>query len=69
MVRTLKGHHIEGYGLFVEILFITAGNLESDGSQRFCLAARDRSIKSDNTMSELGLGEAKFGECFHIHDV
>jgi hypothetical protein len=32
MVRTLKGHHFKGYGLFAEILFIAEGNLESDGS-------------------------------------
>jgi hypothetical protein len=38
-------------------------------SQRFYLAARNHSIESDNTMAELGLGEAKLGECFRVHDV
>jgi hypothetical protein len=64
MVRALKGHHLKSYGPFEEILFIAEGNLDSDVPQRFCLAARDHSIKSDSTMAELGLGEAKFGDCF-----
>jgi hypothetical protein len=68
MVRALKGYHLKGYRLFAEIFFIGKGYLESDGSQRFRLATRNHSIKSDNTMAELGLGEAKFGERFGVHD-
>jgi hypothetical protein len=41
VVRTLKGYHLKGYGLFEEILLIAEGNLDCDGSQRFCLAARN----------------------------
>jgi hypothetical protein len=31
VVRTFKGNHLKGYGLFTEIIFITEGNLEGDG--------------------------------------
>jgi hypothetical protein len=31
VVRTFKGNHLKGYGLFTEIIFIAEGNLEGDG--------------------------------------
>jgi hypothetical protein len=30
VVCTLKGDHLNGYGLFAEIIFIAEGNLEGD---------------------------------------
>jgi hypothetical protein len=58
VVCTLEGDHLKGYGLFAVIIFITEGDLEGDGLEGLCLAARNHSIESDSTMVELGLGEA-----------
>jgi hypothetical protein len=58
VVCTLERDHLKGYWLFAVIIFITEGGLEGDGSEGLCLAARNHSIESDNTMAELGLGEA-----------
>jgi hypothetical protein len=58
VVSTLEGDHLKGYGLFVVIIFIAEGDLEGDGPEGLCLAARNHSIESDCTMAELGLGEA-----------
>jgi hypothetical protein len=58
VVCTLERDHLKGYGLFAVIIFITECDLEGDGSEGLCLAARNHSIESDSTMAELGLGEA-----------
>jgi hypothetical protein len=58
VVCTLERDHLKGYGLFVVIIFIAEGDLEGDGPEGLCLAARNHSIESDSTMAELGLGEA-----------
>jgi hypothetical protein len=58
VVCTLERDHLKGYGLFAVIIFIAKGDLEGDGPEGLCLAARNHSIESDNTMAELGLGEA-----------
>jgi hypothetical protein len=58
VVCTLEREHLKGYGLFTVIIFIAKGDLEGDGPEGFCLAARNHSIESDSTMAELGLGEA-----------
>jgi hypothetical protein len=58
VVCTLEGDHLKGYGLFALIIFIAEGDLEGDGPEGLCLAARNHSIESDSTMAELGLGEA-----------
>jgi hypothetical protein len=51
MVCTLERDHLKGYGLFVVIIFIAEGNLEGDGPEGLCLAARNHSIESDSTMA------------------
>jgi hypothetical protein len=58
MVCTLERNHLEGYGLFVVIIYIAEGNLEGDGPEGLSLAARNHYVESDSTMVELGLGEA-----------
>jgi hypothetical protein len=58
VVCTLEREHLEGYGLFVVIIFIAEGNPEGDGPEGLSLAARNHSIESDSTIAELGLGEA-----------
>jgi hypothetical protein len=58
VVCTLKRDHLESYGLFVVVIFIAEGNLEGDGPEGLCLAARNHSVESDSTMAELGLGKA-----------
>jgi hypothetical protein len=58
VVCTLERDHLEGYGLFAVIIFITEGHLEGDGPEGLCLVARNHSIESDCTMAKLGLGEA-----------
>jgi hypothetical protein len=54
----LERDHLKGYGLFTVIIFIAEGNHEGDGPKGLSLVARNHSIESDSTMSELGLGEA-----------
>jgi hypothetical protein len=56
-VCTLERDHLKGYGLFAVIIFIAEGDLEGDGPEGLCLAARNHSIESDSTMAELGLGK------------
>jgi hypothetical protein len=58
VVCNLERDHLKGYGLFAVIIFIAEGNLEGDGPEGLCLATRNYSIESDNTMAELGLGKA-----------
>jgi hypothetical protein len=58
VVCTLERDHLEGYGLFAIIIFIAKGDLEGDGPEGLCLAARNHSIESDSAMAELALGEA-----------
>jgi hypothetical protein len=69
VVCTFEWDHLKGYGLF-SVIFLTAeGDLEGDGPKGLSLAARNRSIKSDSTMADLGLGKAEFCRSFHVHDV
>jgi hypothetical protein len=58
VVCTLERDHLKSYGLFAVVIFIAEGNLKGDGPEGLCLAARNHSIESDNTMAELGLGKA-----------
>jgi hypothetical protein len=58
VVCTLERDHLKGYGLFTVIIFIAEGNLEGDGPEGLCLAARNHFTESDSTMAELGLGKA-----------
>jgi hypothetical protein len=58
VVCTFEGNHLKGYRLFTEIVFIAEGDLEGYGPYGISLAAKNHSIETDNTMAELGLGEA-----------
>jgi hypothetical protein len=59
VVCTFERDHLKGYGLFSIVFFTAEGNLEGNGPEGLCLAARNHSIESDSTMAELGLGKAE----------
>jgi hypothetical protein len=69
VVCAFEWDYLKGYRLFTVIFLTTEGNLECDRPERLGLATRNYPIKGDRAMAELGLGEAKLRQSFHVHDV